>query len=510
MDVGAFAVKLATLRVDEKGRPTLESWSIVPVDGALGDTGAQARALETAVARHGGLEGLIVSTLPRQRAVVRCVTLPSVVKSEIDEIMQLEVERNSPIPADEMEMGYQVVAERSGTESDVLMAAAARADLAKHLEVLQQAGIEPDVIDVAGINVGRAYLDERHAGEQIAVIDVGRGQTTFSVWRQGFTRFSRSVPWGAEKLHEFLEGGDHPVSLADLNGDLSALESHPGWELWSRRFVTELRRTFAAYEHDRGGAPVRKVYLSGGLGAISAVVEGLRKQLPCEVETAVPGEAMMSLAPGVEPPPPSLADCIGTALRAALLGEEGINLLPQSVVAARRAAKQRVFWRNCGYLALAAGLLLAGSVYLLWLQRANTLRDINAQLAEITPRVRRVTTQKDKIDTLMSYTDKEHSAFTVLHAIYTALPEGTNIGRFEFTKQDSVLITGDVFTDNDVLRLGEILRGLPHFKEVNQGPIKRKPIAGTGVVAREYEFQCVLVSKPERKSRVVPRRGTGR
>lgn len=509
IDLGAYAVKLATVSCDEQGRVVLEGWTSVRVDGDVGDTAAQIRALRTAVARLGGVDGMVVSTIPRQRAVVRYVTLPSVVPSEIAEIMTLEVEQHAPMPADEMEMGHQVVAERSGTESDVLMVAAARADLLRHLELLQQADLEPDVIEVAGMNSGRVFAGERHALESIAVVDIGRTQTLVSVWRQGSTRFSRSLAWGAERLQEMLDNGEGPLSLAEANENPASLAAHPGWAQWSSRLLTELRRTFTAFEHDKGGSPVRRICLAGGLGEMESVVNALRERLPYSIETALPVGETFRLARGVDPPGASLVECIGTAIRTAVQGTSGTNLLPQSVIAQRRSAHRKVFWRNCAILGFAIVLLVAGTISLQILQRHRQIQQLDAQLEEVTPRVRLVRLQKDKIDRLMANIDSEHSCFKVFHDIVSALPDDTNISSFEFTRRQAVQISGDVFTEDAVLGLGEILRGLGHFKLVNQGPWKVKTIPGTSVKGVEYSFTCELVSKPVKEPRKTTRRGSG-
>ncbi len=84
-------------------------------------------------------------SVPSDEAVIRTVKLPFGNDEKISRVVRFEAEKYLPFPAEESVLGYAVI-ERGKDYSEVLIAAMRAETLNRHLAVLENAGIIPDIV----------------------------------------------------------------------------------------------------------------------------------------------------------------------------------------------------------------------------------------------------------------------------------------------------------------------------------------------------------------------------
>jgi general secretion pathway protein L len=161
--------------------------------------------------------------IPRDKAVLRYIELPLVVKEELRSTLQYEMEKYVPISGDDLYFDYQVIAEdRENKKLHLLVIAAKKSvsqpyvDLAKKLD-LGVSGLEINTTSLANyLSYDRA--DRNHAPYAIAYMD-GEGHLEVNLIKKNLLVYSRAVQVG-EEIEEFI--------LEQLNRSRKVLKEDPG------------------------------------------------------------------------------------------------------------------------------------------------------------------------------------------------------------------------------------------------------------------------------------------
>lgn len=110
----------------------------------------------------------IISLLPRSQYLVRTLELPSAAASETAQMLRLEVEASLPREFGEAEVAYRLIEASSTNTQRYEVYAVRREPLTKHLETLQQHGIEPTHVLPTAV-VWARYLSRGAAVDVVAV-----------------------------------------------------------------------------------------------------------------------------------------------------------------------------------------------------------------------------------------------------------------------------------------------------------------------------------------------------
>src|SRR5215470_1075395 len=109
--------------------------------------GSAAEPLKRFLAQHAAAGDTILSALPGDRVTWRTFFLPFRDLKKVAQTVPFELESNVPFGLDEVVVDYQILhRDRAGTT--VLAALVQKEDLERHLELLQQGGADPKVVDI--------------------------------------------------------------------------------------------------------------------------------------------------------------------------------------------------------------------------------------------------------------------------------------------------------------------------------------------------------------------------
>lgn len=293
IDIGASSIKVATLSWSEKGKVELKKATRVEVD-LPPDPPAEdelrvlkAAALKKAMSDHKVKGGRTVTAIPREDVVIRYITLPSTREEELAEMLEYDIERHVPFATDQMDIGYQVLRKREDQESEIVLAAVPEDRMREHLEILEKAGLEPDLIDVSIFGTCQAYMNGGSLGSVRAVVNIGWRATEIGFFREGVIRFTRSVHIGYQRLHEsFREAGLEPEEYPDFNK--MAGPSGEVKQEWFDRLVLELSRTLHAFRHETHNPSPDVIILCGGMASARGLPARLSKALGINTEIVNP------------------------------------------------------------------------------------------------------------------------------------------------------------------------------------------------------------------------------
>jgi Tfp pilus assembly protein PilN len=389
----------------------------VPADADAATKGA---AIKQAM---GGIKGRHIAVAHTDQCLLRVVDLPATAAEDLDGMVELQVDKFSPFPAEHMAVGYENLAQ-TGANSLVLIAAA-RVDGIQALgDVFQAAGALPDGIDVA---VGGWWYALRNAAVvssegRHGVLLIEETGAELLITENGSPLMVRSLGLPHAESHAaYYEEVAEETAYA-----LTSLESE-----WGARLLCDLT------VWHRGEVPTALVdcLQAQGLGPIS-----MRKldELPFLTE----GVARRAVA--------------GSTLDLALPAwREAISV---------RANRRRT-------------ITIASFLLVIWLAGLGTLLGVTArdrariaQLQQqnevLTGPVEEARALRHRVESLEQYGDRTHSALEILREVSALMPGGLELSSFSYRKGGAVNVRGQSVLVPPIYDFFDAMERSPLFVEV--------------------------------------------
>lgn len=511
IDIGTYSIKIITMAGDDAGAIDLAKVTVVPlVPPAKPEEQGQRlerqrQGLKEALKKHGKLMGKVVLGFPRQLATTRYVNFPSSNRDEIREMLVFDVERHVPFAVDELEMGYEKIAQLGDHETRLLMVCAPRKEIIPYVEMALESGLSIDVLDLDVLGDCAAYKRSLRGNETLGIVNFGRSSVNFSVFQNEIMIFSRSIPVPETFLLSRFPGAK---SLADLrgrvtiHGPIQPMEKKH-YEEWILRLGTELKRCIRAFECENTGRKINRLIYCGGAAFFPAgPPQGLLKytQIPPVVEPPLNGELPSSSEyRGAE-----LSVAAGLALRGIYGTPDSLNLIPRSYVEEQRQKQQSVFRKNMAIFVFMMIALFGGTAYLKWHLNHSNYTQLNSFYQNLRKEATEINTMKNVVKNVETYLDKQHSCTNVLTAVMKILQtQRCYVSKITFTKGRTLEIKGQVLTEAVFQEISRELNKLV-FDEVNNPngfftyiyprssvkPLSLDP--PQQLTVQEFEFTCSL------------------
>jgi Tfp pilus assembly PilM family ATPase/Tfp pilus assembly protein PilN len=334
IELGSRTVSAVQARANGQGLQILSAAS-------AGIAAVDAQSLRPALKNCGVEGGRALLLIQRGQALLRDLELPAGSPDELVSMVRFQVEREMPLPLEQIHYSY-IETGRAGGKVQIQVVAVPRDVLDPAIAAMEGAGVKISSVYISTFGLLSLYP----VGEPAALVEVAGGEMEILIIDAGRMVFSRTAP-----LVEGLE---------------------------AERVAEEVERTLLSYAAKAPGKEIRKVILAGEGPAATEVAQALRARLSREVVQVGPGDLETAAAAGI---------CLGVSQ-----GRAMPDLL-NPPVALRRYRPTRM--HRVGALAAIIVLLLFA-----WSQAAlSEKRDLLAQrtktLGELQPKAARVT-QKEQ------------------------------------------------------------------------------------------------------------------
>ncbi|MBI3911557.1 MAG: type IV pilus assembly protein PilM [Armatimonadetes bacterium] len=238
LDIGSNLIKVCQAQL-RAGRPEVTALAVLPTppeavtNNEIVDPVALGKALR-ALLGQAGIKGrhVVTSVAGQNAVVVRIIEVPKMTPAELRETMKWEVERHIPFPADQVELDFQPLSAPEevpeGANMEVLLAVAQEQVIARHIEALQAAGLEPKVIDIEPLASQRSLLvlgNGESAPGSVAIIDLGATSTDINIFRGGRIAFTRTIQIAGNSLTKAISDvlGQPLAQAEQLKQDMAAV-----------------------------------------------------------------------------------------------------------------------------------------------------------------------------------------------------------------------------------------------------------------------------------------------
>ncbi|HMK64786.1 MAG TPA: type IV pilus assembly protein PilM [Thermodesulfobacteriota bacterium] len=213
VDIGSSAIKVCQL-LYRRQEIILQSFGMAPLppqsiaNGVIQNPGIIADALK-ALYNHLQIKSKkIVFALSGYSVFIKKITLPVLSEKELSQSLQFEAQQHVPFDIKEVNLDFHILSPLRDDPGSmaVLLVAVKRETLGAYLEVIQLAGLEPVVADVAAFALANAYeraypLDSG----PIALLNLGASQSTFQVLGTEGSVFTRDIFLGGQQITEQIQ-----------------------------------------------------------------------------------------------------------------------------------------------------------------------------------------------------------------------------------------------------------------------------------------------------------------
>jgi type IV pilus assembly protein PilM len=337
LEIGTSALKVVELKA---GRPpsllALGSRPMPPglldEDQVLDPQGL-AREIKALFEETGIRRRYVVTAVGNRSAITRNISVPKMTLKELDQAITWEAERYIPFPIDEVSLDYYVLDNPSdvpdGGQLEVVIAAARLELVAKQVDYLRLAGLEPLIIDVKPFALLRAlkgallgeHLNKTtlagqrytEADEVGVVLEIAASATTITLVRGERVLMNRNIGVSGDDFTaavqrtfglDFdaaeevkIEYGTASIPTEDeeelLNFDAKREQFSPGRVYEALRPVlvdltTEIRRSLEFFRVQAGDANFSRMLMTGGGAKLRGLPEAIGDSLGFRVHMGDP------------------------------------------------------------------------------------------------------------------------------------------------------------------------------------------------------------------------------
>jgi type IV pilus assembly protein PilM len=303
-DIGSSSVKMVEAAPDKNGWRLLNVGSLWLPPGAVQnnmivDSGAVVNVLKGLIQENGVTATKVIAAVPGRSVIMKKFELPAQKEEELEANVEFEANKIIPENLENVNLDYQVVNYlEGGSKIEVLLVAVRKEIVESYTEVIEQAGLQPAVMDVDYFAMESMYetnYEPQAPGEVVGLIHIGARYTSINVLSSGVSTFTGDLPVGGEEftdsLRRSLQLSAEAAEALKITGMLEGQEYSDLEELvrpTSESLAEDIRRTLSLYGAIASEEGIRTIYLSGGGARLRGLSRVLEEKLGVPVKLADP------------------------------------------------------------------------------------------------------------------------------------------------------------------------------------------------------------------------------
>ncbi len=308
VDIGSHAVKICQLKRTDKGYYVVSLGSAVIPEGAVDDgtlndpetVGGIISDLFKNLKIKNKKVGISISGYS---VIVKKVNLAVMDEEKLEEHILLEAEQYIPFDIDDVYLDFQDMETntKESERTDVMLVAAKKEIVDDYLNMLQEIGLTPVIVDVDGFALENTYEYNYPKGENVALVDIGASKMNINILSEGISVVARDIVVGSRQLTDQLQ---RTLDLEYEEAEAIKLGNTPSGEnqqqieeIYSStctQWVLEIKKAIDLYHSNNPERPLSKLILSGGGSKVAGLADFLESETSLPVKLFNPFENMQS------------------------------------------------------------------------------------------------------------------------------------------------------------------------------------------------------------------------
>ncbi|HOX45748.1 MAG TPA: type IV pilus assembly protein PilM [Myxococcota bacterium] len=308
LDIGSSAVKLIQLKPTKRGYQ-LQHFGMAPlppeaiIDGALMNSTVIVSTIRELLSSQRVKHKEAGIAISGHSVIIKKITLPAMTQEELEESIQWEAEQYIPFDINDVNIDVQVLTPEPTEQGqmDVLLVAAKKDMINDYLAVVQEAGLQPVIVDVAAFCAENAFETnyELPPKDTLVLINIGASVININVLTNGMTAFTRDISMGGNQFTEEIQkqlnvSYDEAEALKLGGGSSADADSVVPQEVErvivsvSETLAGEVQRSLDFYAATAAESHISRIYLSGGTCKIPSLYKIIENKVGVPVEIMNP------------------------------------------------------------------------------------------------------------------------------------------------------------------------------------------------------------------------------
>jgi type IV pilus assembly protein PilM len=303
LDIGSSSIKAVEFDWGKK-TPKLKHFGMIPlppeaiVDGAFMDSASIVESIRSLV------EGLRIKTkkvavsISGHSVYIKTINVPTMSEVQLEESIKWEAEQQIPFDIEDVNLDFQILDEQvSPDQMPVLLVAAKKDMINDYTAVIEEAGLQPTIVDVDVFAIENAFNLNFESPEEevVALVNIGASVMNINILKRGTSAFTRDISIGGRQITEEIQKRlkmtyEEAESLKVKGRDAGA--QNPEVEKiiqgTAEQLATEVRRSLEFFAASSSGGEIKKIFLSGGCAKIQMLPGLIEERISMPVEVFNP------------------------------------------------------------------------------------------------------------------------------------------------------------------------------------------------------------------------------
>ena len=420
----------------------------------------------------------VVLCIPRHLITVRVLDLPSTDSREINDMVNLQVGKQTPYSKEEIVSAHNIMYSDREGYTKVILAVAHRNIINVRIETLKSAGINIDKVLISSEGVYNWFSllyspqIKPAPSETVALLDIDSNYSDFIAIRNGKLVFTKNIFLGANHL---------------LN--------EPGPSL--SKLVEELKRCLKRYSIEEKNSSIKKLYLCGAAKGIEGIDVILADSLDIAAEKTdalknvkMKDDIRFAQMPNMKFV--SLTPVLGMALGSPGLG---LDMTPVEQKVSKLMEKKRKDLTIVGVLFISIVMTLSFLSVMSLYYKNTYLGQLKKKVAEVSNESGDVDKMRAGIELAKRTLDAKKSSLNILREIYALVPPEISLGSIDVDENKQVVLKGRGFVMSDVFKFVKKLEDSPIFADVKASYTRTKKEKEGDRETEYVEFEIVCPYK---------------
>lgn len=286
VDLGTYNIKVVQLK-GSGDRYSSIKYGIEPLSvGATSEVSPQERktlmveALKKILEREKFTAKDAVTSVSGNAVIVRYVKFPQLSREDLEKTIQFEAEPYIPFDIKEVILGFQIigeVVEENQKKMETILVAVKKDAIQSQIEILNEVGLRPVVIDVDAFAIENAYtVNQKGLKETVVFVNIGASTTNISIVENGLSKVVRDIFIAGNSFTKSLQRNlqlDFKTAeemkkkygvVPDGTGNEEASRVSTVLVPMARDLVNEVSRSIDFYQTQEVEKPINRVLLTGG------------------------------------------------------------------------------------------------------------------------------------------------------------------------------------------------------------------------------------------------------
>lgn len=243
LDAGTKNIKVC--RVDKKGDEFYDVYSAIEeipdtVKGKKGDK-IISQVIKSMMGKDKFNTKTALTSLGNSEILVRRLSLPKMPREELRGTISLQAERLIYSDLEGMDMDFYILPSEQENQMEVIFVAAPSNAVNRQMQIIQDAGIEPVIMDVDNMAMANCFLSfgGDSIGQAVVLLNIGHTKTCCTILNNSEFCFSKTIAFGGKNISaEIAKEMEIPAAKAE------GLKKNPEqWDEVGLNIKTVLRKS---------------------------------------------------------------------------------------------------------------------------------------------------------------------------------------------------------------------------------------------------------------------------